>query len=117
MTDGLPMTVFGTGYLGITHAAGMASVGFEVLGVDTDAGAKAAANAVLATKVPFIYAIAEICEISGADARTLSVIPGSDPRIGEPLLRANRGSPHFLGPKLTDTRQAPERPANGLEAE
>ena len=31
------LTVFGAGYLGITHAAGMASLGFEVLGVDTDA--------------------------------------------------------------------------------
>lgn len=31
------LTVLGTGYLGITHAACMASLGFEVLGVDTDA--------------------------------------------------------------------------------
>ncbi len=30
------LTVYGTGYLGITHAACMASLGFEVLGVDTD---------------------------------------------------------------------------------
>jgi UDPglucose 6-dehydrogenase len=30
------LTVFGTGYLGATHAACMASLGFEVLGVDTD---------------------------------------------------------------------------------
>jgi UDPglucose 6-dehydrogenase len=33
----LRLTVFGTGYLGITHAACMASLGFEVLGIDTDA--------------------------------------------------------------------------------
>lgn len=32
------LTVLGTGYLGITHAACMASQGFEVLGVDTDPG-------------------------------------------------------------------------------
>jgi UDPglucose 6-dehydrogenase len=31
------LTVLGTGYLGITHAACMASLGFDVLGVDTDA--------------------------------------------------------------------------------
>ncbi len=31
-------TVFGTGYLGATHAAGMAELGHEVLGVDIDAG-------------------------------------------------------------------------------
>jgi UDPglucose 6-dehydrogenase len=30
------LTVFGTGYLGATHAACMASLGFEVLGVDND---------------------------------------------------------------------------------
>src|SRR4051812_35160388 len=30
------LTVIGTGYLGVTHAACMAKLGFEVLGVDTD---------------------------------------------------------------------------------
>ncbi|HEX7355345.1 MAG TPA: UDP-glucose/GDP-mannose dehydrogenase family protein [Mycobacteriales bacterium] len=33
----LRMTVLGTGYLGATHAACMAEMGFEVLGVDVDA--------------------------------------------------------------------------------
>ena len=37
MSATLRLTVLGTGYLGITHAACMASLGFEVLGVDTDA--------------------------------------------------------------------------------
>jgi UDPglucose 6-dehydrogenase len=37
MNASLRLTVLGTGYLGITHAACMASLGFEVLGVDTDA--------------------------------------------------------------------------------
>src|ERR687894_3087144 len=43
-------TVFGTGYLGATHAACMAEVGHEVLGVDVDPGkvAKLAAG-----EVPF----------------------------------------------------------------
>ncbi|OBH36617.1 UDP-glucose 6-dehydrogenase [Mycobacterium sp. E342] len=31
-------TVFGTGYLGATHAVGMAELGHEVVGVDVDAG-------------------------------------------------------------------------------
>lgn len=31
-------TVFGTGYLGATHAAGMAELGHEVIGVDIDPG-------------------------------------------------------------------------------
>ena len=37
MSGVMRLTVLGTGYLGITHAACMASQGFEVLGVDTDA--------------------------------------------------------------------------------
>jgi nucleotide sugar dehydrogenase len=36
MNRPLRLTVLGTGYLGITHATCMASLGFEVLGVDTD---------------------------------------------------------------------------------
>ena len=31
-------TVFGTGYLGATHAAGMAEIGHDVIGVDIDEG-------------------------------------------------------------------------------
>src|SRR5690606_41750332 len=31
------LSVFGTGYLGATHAAGMAELGHEVIGVDVDA--------------------------------------------------------------------------------
>lgn len=37
MNGSLRLTVLGTGYLGITHAACVASLGFDVLGVDTDA--------------------------------------------------------------------------------
>jgi UDPglucose 6-dehydrogenase len=37
MTDRPRLTVLGTGYLGMTHAACMASEGFEVLGFDIDA--------------------------------------------------------------------------------
>ena len=32
----LRISVFGTGYLGATHAAGMAELGHEVIGVDVD---------------------------------------------------------------------------------
>ena len=39
------LTVLGTGYLGMTHAVCMASAGFEVLGVDTDAGKISQLNA------------------------------------------------------------------------
>ncbi len=37
-------TVFGTGYLGATHAAGMAELGHEVVGVDIDPGKVAKLN-------------------------------------------------------------------------
>jgi UDPglucose 6-dehydrogenase len=43
-------TVFGTGYLGATHAAGMAELGHEVLGVDIDPGKVAKLNS---GEVPF----------------------------------------------------------------
>ena len=33
----LKLSVIGTGYLGVTHAACMASLGFEVIGFDTEA--------------------------------------------------------------------------------
>ena len=36
MSGGLRLTVLGAGYLGIAHAACMASLGFDVLAVDTD---------------------------------------------------------------------------------
>jgi UDPglucose 6-dehydrogenase len=45
MSDRPRLTVLGTGYLGMTHAACMASEGFEVLGVDTDAEKVARLNA------------------------------------------------------------------------
>ena len=35
-TSALRVSVIGTGYLGATHAAAMADLGFEVIGVDVD---------------------------------------------------------------------------------
>ena len=43
-------TVFGTGYLGATHAAGMAELGHDVVGVDIDPGKVAKLSA---GEVPF----------------------------------------------------------------
>jgi UDPglucose 6-dehydrogenase len=45
MTERPRLTVLGTGYLGVTHAACMASEGFEVLGLDIDAEKVARLNA------------------------------------------------------------------------
>ena len=46
----LKLSVIGTGYLGATHAAAMSSLGFEVIGVDTDENKIAQLNL---GKVPF----------------------------------------------------------------
>ena len=46
----LKISVFGTGYLGATHAVAMAELGFEVVGVDVD---QAKVDALAAGKVPF----------------------------------------------------------------
>jgi UDPglucose 6-dehydrogenase len=52
---------------------------------------KAAANAFLATKVSFINAMAEVCEIANADVVTLSRALGMDERIGSRFLNAGLG--------------------------
>ena len=52
---------------------------------------KVAANAFLATKVSFINAMAEIAEVSGADAVELARAIGYDHRIGDKFLRNGIG--------------------------
>jgi UDPglucose 6-dehydrogenase len=52
---------------------------------------KVAANSFLATKISFINAMAEICEVSGADVVTLSRALGYDERIGSRFLNAGLG--------------------------
>ena len=52
---------------------------------------KGAANAFLATKISFINAMAEIAEVSGADANLLATAIGYDERIGNKFLRNGVG--------------------------
>jgi UDPglucose 6-dehydrogenase len=52
---------------------------------------KVAANSFLATKISFINAMAELCEVTGADVVTLADAIGYDPRIGRPFLNAGLG--------------------------
>jgi UDPglucose 6-dehydrogenase len=52
---------------------------------------KVSANAFLATKISFINAIAEICEITGADVKELADAIGHDERIGRKFLNAGVG--------------------------
>jgi UDPglucose 6-dehydrogenase len=52
---------------------------------------KVSANAFLATKISFINAVAEICEITGADVSQLADAIGHDERIGRKFLNAGVG--------------------------
>jgi UDPglucose 6-dehydrogenase len=52
---------------------------------------KVAANSFLATKISFVNAMAEICEVVGADVVKLAEAIGHDERIGHKFLRAGLG--------------------------
>jgi UDPglucose 6-dehydrogenase len=52
---------------------------------------KVAANAFLATKISFINAMAEVCEVAGGDVTQLARAIGYDPRIGNRFLQAGIG--------------------------
>jgi UDPglucose 6-dehydrogenase len=52
---------------------------------------KVAANAFLATKISFINAMAEVCEVAGGDVTMLARSIGYDPRIGNRFLQAGVG--------------------------
>jgi len=63
---------------------------------------KYAANAFLATKLTFINAMADICELVGADIFDVATGIGMDPRIGRDMLNAGPGWGGSCFPK--DTR-------------
>ncbi|MHA6526517.1 UDP-glucose dehydrogenase family protein [Corynebacterium pyruviciproducens] len=52
---------------------------------------KVSANSFLATKISFINAVSEICELTGADVTKLAEAIGYDDRIGKKFLRAGLG--------------------------
>ena len=68
-----------------------AGIPFIVTDLATAELVKAAANAFLATKISFINAMAEIAEVSGADASELARAIGYDERIGSKFLRNGVG--------------------------
>jgi UDPglucose 6-dehydrogenase len=68
-----------------------AGVPFLVTDPATAELVKAAANAFLATKISFINAMAEVCEVTGADVLSLADALGRDPRIGGAALRPGLG--------------------------
>ena len=60
---------------------------------------KHASNSFLATKISFINAIANICELAGADVEQVAEGMGMDKRIGRPFLDAGIGYGGFCFPK------------------
>jgi UDPglucose 6-dehydrogenase len=60
---------------------------------------KHASNAFLATKISFINAIANVCELSGADVEKVAEGMGYDKRIGRSFLNAGIGYGGFCFPK------------------
>jgi UDPglucose 6-dehydrogenase len=63
----------------------------EVMNLPTAELVKVSANAFLATKISFINAIAEICEVVGADVTKVADAIGHDERIGRKFLNAGVG--------------------------
>lgn len=64
---------------------------FLVTDLPTAELVKVSANAFLATKISFINAMAEVCEITGADVTALADAIGMDARIGRRFLNAGIG--------------------------
>lgn len=62
-----------------------------VLNFPTAELVKTAANSFLATKISFINSMAELCEIAGADVKSLADAIGLDDRIGRKFLNAGIG--------------------------
>jgi UDPglucose 6-dehydrogenase len=68
-----------------------AEIPFLVVDLATSELVKVAANAFLATKISFINAVAEMAELTGADAGQLAEAIGFDDRIGSKFLRNGIG--------------------------
>src|SRR2546421_7933558 len=68
---------------------------------------KYASNAFLSTKISFMNAIANICELAGADVTQVMKGMGLDPRIGSAFLSAGLG---FRGPCFSQDTPPPLAP-------
>lgn len=75
---------------------------FVVADIATAELIKHASNAFLSTKISFINAISNICELCGADVRKVAEGMGLDDRIGPSFLKAGVGYGGSCLPKDTD---------------
>jgi UDPglucose 6-dehydrogenase len=75
---------------------------------------KVSANSFLATKISFINAMAEVCEVAGADVQALATALSYDPRIGGRFLRPGLGFGGGCLPK--DIRAYIHRPRSSASA-
>src|SRR5256884_279007 len=71
---------------------------------------KYASNAFLSTKISFINAIANICELAGADVTQVMKAVGLDARIGHAFLQAGLGYGGSCFPKDNDPPRPPPAP-------
>lgn len=60
---------------------------------------KHASNSMLAMRISYMNALAEVCDRTGADVERVAEIMGADPRIGPSFLKAGLGFGGFCFPK------------------
>jgi len=103
---GLRLTVLGAGYLGVAHAACLAELGFDVLGVDTDAGR---VSALSAGNLPFFEPRLEPLLRRGLESGRL--------RFTTSYAEAARfGEVHFMCVGTPQRADSPEADLSQLEA-
>jgi UDPglucose 6-dehydrogenase len=92
---GLPAGEAGTKAAAVLDEVYAAALADGVPKIETDLATaqlvKVAANSFLATKISFINAMAELCEVTGADVTELADAIGHDDRIGRRFLNAGVG--------------------------
>src|SRR5499426_4389835 len=77
---------------------------------------KYASNAFLSTKISFINAIANVCELAGADVTQVIKAVGLDARIGHAFLQAGLGYGGSCFPKDTDSLVRSEEHTSELQS-
>lgn len=92
LDDADPDPDYATAILDEVYASAIASgVPRLIMNQPTAELVKIAANSFLATKISFINAMAELCDVTGADVTQLAEAIGYDERIGKQFLKAGIG--------------------------